>query len=60
MPSSLFSSKQRPNKSGYSYNLAFWDTLRNDTKVEIYSKVIKKIFIQSGQVQQIQFNIEPR
>lgn len=41
-------------------NLAFWDTLSNDAKVEIYSKVIKKIFIQSGRVQQIQFNIEPR
>lgn len=37
-------------------NLAIWHLLNNDEKVEIYSKLVNKIYIQDGKVVSVVFN----
>ena len=52
MPSSLFSSKQRPNKSGYSYNIGFgwaywvgeWVVEHQPIKIKKHGREAKSIF----------------
>ena len=39
-------------------NLIFWQTLSNDDKVSVYSKVIDRIYIQDGEVIQINLRTE--
>ncbi|MGB3495192.1 MAG: recombinase family protein [Elainellaceae cyanobacterium] len=40
-------------------NLIFWQTLSNDDKVSIYSKVVDRIYIKDGEVVQINLRTEP-
>lgn len=39
-------------------NLLFWETLTNDAKVKLYPRMVEKIFIQHGEVKQINFKTE--
>ena len=38
-------------------NLAIWQHLSNDDKVQIYPKLIRKIFIRNGEVESVLFNL---
>jgi len=40
-------------------NLMFWQTLSNDDKVSVYSKVVDRIYIHDGEVVQINLRTEP-
>lgn len=39
-------------------NLAIWQHLSNDDKVQIYHKLIHKIFIRNGEVESVLFNLD--
>ncbi|WP_416666322.1 fdxN element excision recombinase XisF [Egbenema bharatensis] len=38
-------------------NLAIWQHLSNDDKVQIYQKLIRKVFIRNGEVESVLFNL---
>jgi hypothetical protein len=41
------------------HRLNFWDTLPEAHKVEIYPRIVNRLFIQDGQLKQTNFKVEP-